>query len=1031
MSMNRNSLISLWAMTLLLTLCANAWGQSSEKFITVDFNTALAHVFDATTNAETGTIRVGASPNALVVSPNGRLGFVSNLNGNYVSVIDFTIGAEIKRIRNLRLGSLAISSDGTTVVGADVDDDGLTVIDANALSVIQTISLNGKLGDDPTINDNEVTSESFVGNKVFLETFFDFGVVDLATGSVTDLGSSPVSSFTIFASNTVAATADGKFVLINRQGALLVLDASTGAVVKSLSLNFIFALSASRSTADPAKIYGYALHAGATNSLAILDLVAGSPTFGNTLGEVSLPASFQVDVNSHLAPNADGTRVFVSADTQATPNVLAVDTSNPVLPTLVGAGFSANGNARNITSAFTLNQPPNTAPVITSVNTSLVKNDGPSTIQIAGSGFAAGVQVRIGSLDPLAASVISATLLQVTIPANSAAQGAPIIVTNPNAGQGVNAADQSGILRNAFIIASAPTFQPANQVAIANFGDSSVSILNVSTNTTLSPAILAPQKPGDIAITPDGARAYVEGFTAPASVEVYNFSTNSFEAIIPLNNSSTGIPGQSKAIALAPRFGTGQLAAYIASSRRVAPGPNGFVLELYVIDANPNSPTFNTVVSTFATNAPNPSANSGGLAVTPDGHFAFIQAFAFDPATSQLNLNNGSLVTLDLSAGTSTLIPLTSLGVSLFQFAPEVTADGKLLLLTNDDGSVSVFDINNPAAPSLFAIVVGTPPAGFSQIFLTPKVVGNRMYAFDQIQNLVAIFNFNPAGNDFAQLGVAAIGGTPTLFGTVHDVTPDGKLMYLPFREEDSVAVVDTSKIIANDPTALLTKIGSGIAPTIAVIRPGTPTPIGANVNIGPIPPVSITFSNITTAGATSVTTTNTNPDPLPAGFSLGTPPIYYEISTTAIFNGNIQVCITYNPAQFAPPESAIRLLHDESGTFVDRTTSLDTVNHIVCGSVTHFSAFTVGSASITFLYNSLLQEIRVGVTNPQLQQTLLKAAQDSNNKFNGHEISDAIEKLQNLEHQVKQAGSAIPAAEATRLISFANALVARLQAGQ
>src|SRR5579859_7034974 len=164
---------------ILLALCAGAFGQSTEKFITVDFNTALAHVFDAATNAETGAIRVGTSPSAMVVSPNGRIGFVANLNGNYVSVIDFTIGAEIKRIRNLRLGSLAISADGATVVGADVDDDGLTVIDANTLNVVRTISLNGMLGDDPAINgDNEVTSEVIVGNKVFLETFFDIGMVD-------------------------------------------------------------------------------------------------------------------------------------------------------------------------------------------------------------------------------------------------------------------------------------------------------------------------------------------------------------------------------------------------------------------------------------------------------------------------------------------------------------------------------------------------------------------------------------------------------------------------------------------------------------------------------------------------------------------------------------------------------------------------------------------------------------------------------------------------------------------------------------
>lgn len=374
---NRLSAWSLFA--ILLVPFVGAYGQNSEKFISVDFNTALTHIFDAGTNSEVGTIRVGTSPNAIVVSPNGRVGFVSNLNGNYVSVIDLTIGVEIKRIRNLRLGSLAISSDGATVVGADVDDDGLAVIDANSLSLVQTISLNGKLGDDPTINgDNVVTNEVIVGNRVYLETFADYGMVDLSTGSVTDLGAAPASNSFNFAASMVAATADSKFILVNRQGAVLVLDASTGALVKSLPLGFVLSVSASRSLADPTKSYGYVLRSGATRSLAILDLAAGSATFGNVLGEVSLPPSFPLDINSHIAPNADGTRAFVSTNTQASPNIVIVDTSNAGAPLLVGTGLTTGNNIRYITSAITTNQPPATAPVVAAVNIPLVRNDQPA-----------------------------------------------------------------------------------------------------------------------------------------------------------------------------------------------------------------------------------------------------------------------------------------------------------------------------------------------------------------------------------------------------------------------------------------------------------------------------------------------------------------------------------------------------------------------------------------------------------------------------------------------------------------------------
>jgi len=47
-------------------------------------------------------------------------------------------------------------------------------------------------------------------------------------------------------------------------------------------------------------------------------------------------------------------------------------------------------------------------------------------------------------------------------------------------------------------------------------------------------------------------------------------------------------------------------------------------------------------------------------------------------------------------------------------------------------------------------------------------------------------------------------------------------LIYFPLREEDSVAVLDVDKILAHDPTALMTEIGAGVAPDWVSIRPAT-----------------------------------------------------------------------------------------------------------------------------------------------------------------------------------------------------------------
>jgi DNA-binding beta-propeller fold protein YncE len=799
----------LWVATLILT--GAAFGQTAERYVTLDFNRATAHVFDAATNTEVAAIKVGNGPNSIVISPNGRLAFVSHFNSNYVSVIDLTIAAEIKRIPAL-VFQLGISADGATVVGTDQNDDGITVIDAGTLSVIRTISFNGRLGDDPTVDGDAFASNPVVvGNTVYLETGFDFGVIDLGTGIVTDLGSTPASNFLSPISDVSAATADGRFVMINRDGALVFINTSTNLVRSaSLDFTFAFAVSASRTVSDNGVNYAYILRiVGATVHFSIVDVPFG------IIGDLALPQSFPIDLFAHIVPNSDGTRVLLTTHS-VKPNVYIVDTSDPFAPALVGSPISLNTNIRGVDERITLNQPPATAPVVAAVSAPLVVNSAATALQVSGSGFAPDAQVRIGHLDPHAAQFISPSLLQILVPADAPAQNASIIVTNPNLSQGAAGADQSGILRNAFVIASGPAFQPVNQVAVVNAGDATLSVLNASTTATPNPIFPAPDRIMALAITPDGKRAYVERTVAPATVDVFDFTTNSFVASIPLNASPAGQPSQTRGIVIASRFSTGKPAAYVASSVRT--GPGRFSLNLYVIDADPASATFNTVVATLPTGEPQASPSSGGIAVTPDGHFAFVNGFEAN--------GTGDLVILDLTSGVSTVIPMGTLGVSAFQPALELSPDARFLVLVANDGSAHVFDVSNPAAPILVATIQSTPPAGFGPLLLQPRIIGNTMYTFDHIQNVVAIFNFNPAANNFSQLATFAFPAAPTTFAVVHDVTPDGKLMYLPLREQDSVAVVDTAKVLAGDPSALLTEIGAGISPHLAVVRPVPPVAI-------------------------------------------------------------------------------------------------------------------------------------------------------------------------------------------------------------
>jgi hypothetical protein len=122
-------------------------------------------------------------------------------------------------------------------------------------------------------------------------------------------------------------------------------------------------------------------------------------------------------------------------------------------------------------------------------------------------------------------------------------------------------------------------------------------------------------------------------------------------------------------------------------------------------------------------------------------------------------------------------------------------------------------------------------------------------------------------------------------------------------------------------------------------------TPVGTNVVVQPVSntgtsPLTLNFSNITEAGDTNLLITSSGPPP-PTGFRLGDPPTYFDITTTAVFEGSIGVCIDYTGITFEN-ESALKLFHYENGEWVNRTISLDTTNHVICASVTSFSFFAL-----------------------------------------------------------------------------------------
>ena len=130
-------------------------------------------------------------------------------------------------------------------------------------------------------------------------------------------------------------------------------------------------------------------------------------------------------------------------------------------------------------------------------------------------------------------------------------------------------------------------------------------------------------------------------------------------------------------------------------------------------------------------------------------------------------------------------------------------------------------------------------------------------------------------------------------------------------------------------------------------------TPVGGDVLVEPSPEVDIVFSNVTSPGVTTVSQSAVGPQE-PAGFQIFAPGgtrLYYDITTTATFNGPVEVCFEYVDTDDgsasdipAKQEKNLKLLHYDSttATWVNITTGHDLVNNRLCGSTPSFSVFAI-----------------------------------------------------------------------------------------
>jgi hypothetical protein len=167
---------------------------------------------------------------------------------------------------------------------------------------------------------------------------------------------------------------------------------------------------------------------------------------------------------------------------------------------------------------------------------------------------------------------------------------------------------------------------------------------------------------------------------------------------------------------------------------------------------------------------------------------------------------------------------------------------------------------------------------------------------------------------------------------------------------------------------------GARIVPVCATkgvpVDQPAPTPSGTDVPVVLLaedgsPVAELVFANVTTAGATTVAPVASN-DPAyvaPSGFALGDPPTYYDISTTAVFAGAIEICLSYPAGAFADGVSPV-LLHFVNGAWANVTTSANTTTRIVCGSVTSLSPFALGVVLPVYTVSGFFSPVNTGGPN-------------------------------------------------------------------
>jgi YVTN family beta-propeller protein len=205
-----------------------------------------------------------------------------------------------------------------------------------------------------------------------------------------------------------------------------------------------------------------------------------------------------------------------------------------------------------------------------------------------------------------------------------------------------------------------------------------------------------------------------------------------------------------------------------------------------------------------------------GVAVTPDGKYAFVTTQGPPTVTVVDTATNTVAATVALPAGSQPT------GVA-------ITPDGKHAYVANLASNVSVVDTttNPPSVVATVALPAGSQPGG---VAITPD--GKHAYVTNEASNTVWVID--TATNPPSVVATVTVGVTPFTVA----VTPDGKHAYVANHASDNVSVIDTT---TNPPTAVATVAVQGEPYGVAI------TPDGKHAYVANLASNSVSVIDTTT----------------------------------------------------------------------------------------------------------------------------------------------------------------------------------------